>query len=282
MGFLSGLFGGGDKKTTSTSTSAPWAAVVPHLKNVFGTAEQLAGQPGQFFPGQTYAELDPLQQQGMQAQLGYAGGGMGDQISAAQAAQMSALQAPDIAANPYIGGIADVMASRLSRNLSENIMPGLQAGAIGAGQSGGSRQGIAEGIAARGTQEALGASLADLYGGAYGQGLQARGQAMGMAPQMAQMGMMPGQVQQQVGGQMRTEAQRPIEEAMARHQFEQQEPWQRLGQYNQMLSGGQGYGTTTGTTTQPSQGMFGNLLGAGMMGAGMLTGNPMMAPTWRY
>jgi len=276
MGLFDKLFGG-DEETTSTQTSAPWAELQPHLKNIFGRAEGLAGQPQQFFPGQTYAGLNPYQQQGMQSQLGYAGGGLADQVGAAQQAQLGALQAPDVANNPYIGGVADTITDRLNRNFSENLMPGIQGGATMAGQSGGSRQGVAEGIAARGTQEALGSSLNQLYGDAYGRGLQAQSAAMGMAPQMAQLGMMPGQVQQQVGGQMRAEDQMGIDEAVARHDFEQQEPWQRLGQYNALLGGGQGYGSTTSTTTQPSQGLFGNLLGAGMMGVGMMTGNPMMA-----
>jgi len=268
--------GGKSSKQTSTQTSSPWAGVQPHLRNVFGGAEELSGQPQQFFPGQTYAGMDPLQQQGMQSQLDYAGGGLGNQVGAAQQAQLSALQAPDVANNPYLSAQADVIQNRLGRNFNEQLMPGIRDQMMGAGQTGSSRHGVAQGIAARGTQEALGSSLADLYGGAYGQGLQAQSAAMGMSPQMAQLGMMPGQVQQQIGGQMRAEDQRGIDEAVARHDFEQTEPWDRLSRYNSLLGGGAGYGTTTSTSKQPSN-MFGNVLGAGMMGLGMMSGNPMMA-----
>ncbi|MCP4089616.1 MAG: hypothetical protein GY746_07465 [Gammaproteobacteria bacterium] len=267
---------GKDTETESTQKSEPWKKLQPHLENVFTGAESAADNPMQFYGGQTYANMDPMQRAGMDAQLAYANSGMGNQIGAAQQAHMGALNAPDVANNPYINAQADTITGRLNRNFNEELMPGIQQGAIGAGQTGSSRQGVAEGIAARGTQEALGDSLSNLYGNAYGQGLQAQQGAMGMAGQMANLGMLPGQVQQQIGGIQRGEEQRGIDEAMARHDYEQNEQWDRLSRYNSLLGGGAGYGTSTTTSTQPSN-MFGNLLGAGMTAAGVMTGNPGLA-----
>lgn len=273
------LFGGGEQESTTTQSAKPWAKLTPYLTDVFRQAKRLSDTPGQFYPGQTYADFDPLQLQGMQGQLDYAGGALPGQIAQAQQAQSGALNAPDVANNPYIAGMADTITSRLGRNFSENLMPAIGDSALMAGQSGGSRQGVAQGIAARGTQEATGDALAGLYGGAYGQGLQAQGNALQRAPQMAQYGLMPSQIQQGIGGMYQGQEQRGIDEGIARQNFANQEPWNRLGNYSNLLAGGQGYGTTTGTTTQSGGGggLFGNLLGAGMTAAGVMSGNPGMA-----
>jgi hypothetical protein len=265
---------GGDDEQTTETTNSPWGPYAENLENVFGRANTLSQTPGSFFGGQTYAGFDPLQAQGMQGQLDYAGGGLQDQVAGFQDASQFALNAPDVANNPYIGGMADVIGNRLQSNL-DTSMGNIRDRMIDSGQTGGSRHGVAQGIAIEGNQQALGDALAGLYGGAYGQGLSAQGSALGMAPQTAQLGMLPGQVQSSIGGQMQGMEQRGIDEAMQRHSFSQNEPWDRLSKYNSMLSGGQGYGSTSSTTTQAND-PFGQLLGVGMMGAGAMTGNPSM------
>jgi len=265
----------GDDEQTTETESKPWGPYAENLQNVFGKAKTLSQEPGSFFGGQTYAGFDPLQAQGMQGQLDYAGGGLQDQVAGFQDASQFALNAPDVANNPYVGGMADVIGSRLQSNL-DTSMGNIRDRMIDSGQTAGTRHGVAQGIAIGENQQALGDALANLYGGAYGQGLSAQGSALGMAPQTAQLGMLPGQVQLGIGGQMQGMEQRGIDEAMQRHAFEQDEPWDRLGRYKSMLSGAEGFGSSSSTTTQDSN-PFGQILGLGMLGAGAMTGNPMLA-----
>lgn len=269
--------GGKSEESESTQTSAPWAAIQPYLKDVFGQAQDLNQQGMSYFPGQTYAGFDPLQTQGQQGVLDYASQYPG-MLAPYQQASQQMLNAPDVANNPYISGMADTIESRLNRNLQENLIPGVTQNALMAGQPSGSRAGVAEGIATRGTQEAIGSSLSDLYGGAYGQGLTAQTNALSMSPQMLQMGMVPSQIQQQVGAQRQGMEQSGIDEAVNRQQYNQNAPWDALSRYNALLSGGLPFGTATTNSTQSGGGgLFGDLLGAGMSVAGLMTGNPMMA-----
>ena len=143
-------------------------------------------------------------QPGMQALTGA--------LAAPQAALGMGLQ--DVYANPALQAQADVIQQRLNRNLMEGILPTIRGGAATRGTLGGTGQQISEAVAGRGTQEALGSALADLYGGAwqaglgaetarYGAGLGAAGQAMGMLPRMAQLGLSeftePARLQLQAG-----------------------------------------------------------------------------------
>jgi hypothetical protein len=259
--------GGGSSSTTTVQKADPWGGVQPYLSSVFSRAQDLSQTPSTYFPGQTYAEFDPLQTQAFQSQLG-AADQMGGQLADLYSAQQSALQSTDVANNPYIAGQADVIERRLNRNLMENLLPSITSQARLTGNVGGSRPEIARGIATRGTQESLGDALAQLYGGAYGQGLEAQGRAMALAPQTLQTSLLPSQIYGQVGSQLQGQEQLGIDEAMQRYAYEQNAPWAALERYSNLLQGGLGFSNTTGTTTGPrsqSNPMAG-ALGGGMMG----------------
>lgn len=54
-----GLFGGDSKTKTTTE---PWKGVQPYLKDIYSRANQLYLNPmQQYYPGQTFAPMDPLQ-----------------------------------------------------------------------------------------------------------------------------------------------------------------------------------------------------------------------------
>ena len=244
------------------------------LNAILGRLRGLGETPFEYFPGQTYADLQPLQEEALRGREAY-GRGLGGMVDPTLAAWRSTLTAPDVAANPYVQGMIEAQGELLNRNLAENILPTIASGAIGAGQLGGSRQGVAEGIAARGTQEALGRLAAETQLGAYGQGLAQQRYGLGAAPGMAGFGLMPSDVLMGVGDIRRTEAQRGIDEAMARHEFAQEEPWRRTerqaGLYHPLASP---YKTTETTSkTSPSAlGVAGQIAGLGLAGAGMYQG----------
>ena len=169
------------------------------------TPEEQAAQESLRAGAEAYpGMLEGLMQPGMQALTGALG--------APQAALGMGLT--DILNNPAVQAQAGAIQTRLSRNLAENILPGIRGGAATLGTLGSTRQGIGEALAGRGTQEALGSALADLYGGAYqaglgaetaryGAGLGAASSAMGMLPGMAELGLsqytQPAALQQAAG-----------------------------------------------------------------------------------
>lgn len=74
--------------------------------------------------------------------------------------------------NPYLQPQAQAITNQVNQNLQQQILPSINSGAIASGGFGGSRQGIAQANAIGQTNQALGNSLANLYGNAYAQDQQ--------------------------------------------------------------------------------------------------------------
>ena len=256
---------GGDQE--STQTVVPWAGAQPHLLQIYDQAQQLtnAGAPG-YYPAQTFAPRDPLQDQAQNARLNYGLNSIPGQFNQAQGALNFALNAPDVANNPAVQGMMRSNRRMLNRNLQENLLPGIRGGAVAAGQVGGSRQGIAEGIAMRGTQQALADANARTQLDAYGKGLGAQGMALGMAPSVANFGMMPMDIMAQTGAYNRGIDQEALSADMSRYNYNQALPWENLGRYNNLVAGAP-WGSNT-TTEGGGGSVMGNLLGVGALGLG--------------
>jgi hypothetical protein len=115
-----------------------------------------------------------------------------------------------------------------------------------------------------------------------GQNLTARGQnitaatgAMNFLPTLSNLQTQPYLLQNMIGEQIRADEQRRIDAEIARHNFTQQAPYDRLGAISSILQGGPGYGTTTATGPNPNQrNEFQDLLGLGLTGAGLFMGGP--------
>ncbi len=261
-----GLFSGSSKQQTQVDPMRR-DLTVDWQNRMYG----LSQRPFEFFPDQTYAEMDPLQEEALQMREQY-GRGMQGMVDPAMQAWQSTLSAPDVASNPYVQGMLEQQANLLNRNLMENLIPGAEMGAIGAGQFGGSRQGIAEGIAMRGTQEALANQAAQTQMDAYLAGLGQQRYGLSAAPGMASFGMMPADVLSGVGGVRRGEEQKAIDEARQRWEFEQNEPWMRAERFaGSFFPYSQPYSTTTREAqTTPSAFSVGTqLAGLGLAGMGM-------------
>jgi len=264
---LGAMSSGGGK--TQEINNDPWGPAQPALKNILGYGQNAYDAGYENTPFQTFAPMNQYQQQGLEQNLNYSQGLMPNQIGQAHGAWGSALNAPDVANNPYVMNQVMAQSGLLNRNLSENLLPQIQSGATNAGQSGSSRQGVAEGIALRGTQEAIGRQAANTMGNAYGQGLNARGNALGQSGNMMGLGMLPGAAMQQAGGQLNAEAQRYIDEAMQRQNFGQQNPWDQIARFQGVAQpiSGQG-GTETGPNPYQSNPMA-SALGGGLAGYGL-------------
>ncbi len=269
IGGALGLVGSAMEPDEITSKTEPWGPAQPYLRDILGDAETAYGQPRSFFPAQTFAPMTPQEQQGLGQQYAYAQGLMPFQVGQAQGAWQSALGAPDVANNPYVQGQIDAVQNRLNRNLQENLMPSAGDAALRAGGYGGSRQGIAEGIAQRGTQEAIGDAARRIQGQAYGQGLQAQQGALGMAGNVLGLGLLPGQTGINIGQQMRGEAQRYLDESMARQAFGQDVPWDQLSRYGGIVQPLAGLGGTASSMNPYKSNPIASAMGGAMSGGAL-------------
>lgn len=245
----------GPSSVWSISTSDPWVMQQPYLNYAMRNSSNLWSEaPGQFYPGSTFAPLNPMQQQALQERTRVSSDVMPGYIDAAQGAWQSALNAPNAGANPYLPGYLEMGANRLTSDYQNKVLPGIGDRMEGAGQVGSSRHGIAQGMAAQGLQQSIGDMNAQFLNQAYGQGLQAQGAAQAFSPQMAAMGYMPSDAMAGVGDVLRQENQRYIDDEMARWNFRMQEPYTRLQAFG--LPTAQSWGSTglNTSTSIPSQG----------------------------
>ncbi len=230
----------------------------------------LLNQPFEFFPGQTYADMTPEQMEALGMREDVAAGLPGGIMSPTMGAWQSTLTAPDVANNPYVNQMLDVQRAQAMEGLEEDILPMIRSRAAGVGGLGGTRQGVVEAKAIEDTMDALTQSQAQTQLGAYGQGLQQQQYGIGSAPGMVGLQLTPSDIMMGVGGARRAEEQLGIDEAVARHEFAQNEPWMRMerfvGPYQTMSAP---YTTTKNTSQTDPSGLqiAGQVAGLGLTGA---------------
>jgi hypothetical protein len=164
------------------------------------------------------------------------------------------------------------MAAQAAKDAYGQLNPalaGIRGGAIQSGGYGGGRQGIAEGTAIGAAADAANKAAAGIYSQAYGQGLGHQAQTLGQTGGIINAGFSPYTALQQSGAQQAQREQALIEDAKAKHQFEQSLPYERLSQYGGALSGAQGLLGGAGITTAPGQSTIGQLGNIGMTAAAM-------------
>lgn len=262
--------GGGDTETTQKTE--PWEGQQPYLHHIFSEANRLyRRQRPEYFPGSTVAPLSPETTQAQDYLRQYAGPGgpaaqTAQQLTGAQ--QFALGPVLDVGSNPYVQGAATAAVNPVIDALLERALPAVRQGAIQTGGYGGSRQQLAESNAIRDATRAMVDRTAGLYERAYGQGLDTFGRALALGPQTMQAGAIPAQMLDVVGQQQRDYEQALIDDAIARHNFEQALPAAQLGQYLQFIQGNYG-GTTTSTGQAPGGSTASRLLGGAMSGAGL-------------
>lgn len=210
---MSGSFG----KSQSSSNQRVWDAQAPYLRDLYSRAGDLI---------QAQPATNPLQTQGQNMALGYAGRVGGDIYDPSRSALNFAFNAPNVNQNPYAQQAVRGAINPMISAFKEEILPSIGRSAEMAGQFGGSRQGIAEGIATGKLMDSIGDISSRMMSDAYTSGLQAQSQALGMAPSIASLGLLPSTIYQDVGAQ----------QLMA--------PWQQLQAYGGILGGPQVLGSS--------------------------------------
>ena len=279
---------GGGGNTTTTQKADPWEPLQPYIKGMLPDFARAAGDIAPYYPEQTYAGFDPLQEQAMSQQLDYANS---DPLQNAIRSQFGALDyglnsVYDPQSNPVINDYIASATRPLSQAYEEMVGNTLSGGAEGAGGFGGSRQGVAEGLAGRSYLDAVGDTSTNIYNNAYNKGLDQQTKMMALAPQTMQAGLFPSGIADQVGGRYQGQNQLGIDESMNRYNYDNNIEYSRMNDFfNTMM--GQGFGSSTTTGPNPNAGnTAANMLGGGlaasqipgMFGAYTSAAGPTMAP----
>lgn len=277
-----------------STTSSPWSGQAPYLSSGFQQAGNLYNSGGpQYYPGQTYAPATAAQTSGLNQIAGIGANGT-DASNAASGASSRILDhgflgsnpgnsifgnfasgSMNSAQNPYFKQMADTVAG--------NVLP-----QINAPFAAGNR--MDSGLASRAQGLGLGDAIGGLAYQNYNQGLQNQltgaaglsgnyntqaGQqigAIGQAPNINNMQLGNAQAGVQAGNQQQGLDQQSINDALARFNYGQQQPYNNLNNYMQTIQGNYGSSGTQNTPYFQSQLAQAN---AAASGIGSLASNPM-------
>jgi hypothetical protein len=278
---MGSFFGGKSKSETdshSTQTTTPWDKAVPGLDLLMNGITGSLTTPPQFYPGQTYLNMDRKQMGGLNDVYNNAAGSRDSIVNPALDAWKNLMGGPD---QSNWDNALRYYTDRAGDNLSRNIIPGINDEAILSGGRTSSRAGIAEGLARADTgRDILGYNneLAMNFESLKQSGEQA---ALGMAPNMFNLNMAPGNAMYEAATALRGDQQNKLNEDISRYNYNRDAPLENMQRmYSMLFPMAQGFGTTTSDnhseTTQSTQSpIFDKLLGAGLATYGIM--NPTSA-----
>lgn len=235
------MSGGSQGTTTTVQQADPWSKQQPHLEEVFQEARRLYRQPGPYYyPGQTTAPFSPETELALTAQAARSISGS-PYVAAAGQETLDTLGGNYLSAgNPYFSAMTGRIANELRPRLDSQFS--------------------ASGRYASGAhQEAAARALADAASSlAYQNYTDERAnmqRAAAFVPQLAQMDYAD-IAQLAAVGQAREQMQQAlINDQIARFNFAQQLPYNKLMQYSGLIQGSYG-GTQTTTSPQERGGLL--------------------------
>ena len=245
---------------TSSGSSRIDPALSPYLQMGLQRAQQLFfGAQPQMFQGQTYVSPSAQTEQALAQQEALATGAQPTLQAAQQAYQSSLGQIGQTAAggflqgNPYQQAMLAAATRPLTQQYGEQIVPGIASLYSRAGRYGSGAMERALGGATEAYGRALGDVSANIVGQDYARerGLQQQAQLSQAAlaqsaPSFFQMGFLPSQALAQVGAAREQIAAQPLQEAMQRYQYSQQQPYEALRGFLSSV-----YGTPMGQSAIP-------------------------------
>jgi hypothetical protein len=252
---------------TETINADPWDVAVPYMEGGFKEAKNLYNTyTPQYYSGQTQAGFSPDQLTAQQGIRDFAVKGAPSIMNPALSAYQQGTSANmlDVANNPYVNNMAQAAADRAMGALTPQLAD-IRSGAIMSGGYGGGRQGIAEGNALAGAADSANQAAAQIYGQAYGQGLGHQANTLGMTGGIMNTGFSPYSALGTSGAQQQAREQALIQDAQAQHQFVQNQPYDKLKQFQSGITGFSPLVPQTGaqTTTAPGKNI-GDYLGYGL------------------
>lgn len=179
--------------------------------------------------------------------------------------------------NPYLQQMGDALTSTMTNNWRRNVQPQMASSAMATGGYGGSRQGVIEANSANDLNQGIGSALAGLYGNGYNTALNYDLGVKNNQLGFGNLGLGYANLDRQINNdnnnwqlqganfgmgvynQMQQNNQAGIQSG-TNIQNTPMNYWSQFG--NQANSFGQGYGTTTGNTSQQGSPIMGALGGA--------------------
>ena len=231
---------------TTINKTEPWAEQKPYLLDVFKNAQQIyQTHTPQAFPDNTTAPYTQQEQTALQNLWDYANTQAPQFIGKVTVANEFALgDVLNPASNVALQQAAAGAVRPVFEQLQQGVIPQIQSEALKMGQYGGSRQQAATTQAIdRAVQDALD-TTAKMYSDNYANSLNAFTRGLAIAPAVQQLQTAPMQLQSAVGEAYRNYEQSLINDAIARWNFEQNLPYEKLAQYATAVNGGYG-GTST-------------------------------------
>lgn len=238
-----------------TQSNAPWSGQQGYLQDLFFKARSQSQVPQTFFPGQTYANFSPQTEQALNLTQQRALAG-----SPVQNAMNQELQ-KTLGGDYLFGGEGFNAALQAA---VDKIIPDIQSRYASGGR-------FASGLGRAAEAKAIADRAAEMYE----KERQNQLKAMFFAPQAAAGDYSDIRALAGVGEARDVQAQNAIDEAMARHNFAQQEPWQRLLSYSNLIQGnygGESSGTTQGFRGSRGAGILGGALGGAQLGNSIFPG----------
>jgi len=257
---------------TTVQKSEPWTQQIPYLigdpkkgiAGIFPEANRLYQSAGPlYYPGQAVAGISTEREAALRAQAARSMGG--SPLTAAGAAELGrTLGGAYLDGNPYLQHAIDAASRGLTRNYRSAVAPGLDSAFSRAGRYGSGAHASAHEAA----QQNLAAQLGDIAGNLgyqnYGTERANMLNALNAAPAYAQQDYAEIAQLDAVGRAREAMAQALINDQVARWNFEQQMPADKLRQYAALVQGN--FGGTTSTTQPYSSGA--GILGGATAGAG--------------
>lgn len=236
-------------KTTTNSVSEPWKEQIPFLKYGMNEAARLYQTAGpQYYPGSTVAPFSAEQNQAF-------GLGANRALQGNQSMQMAEGFGKDVMGGKYLN---NPYQDQVFDNIKSQVMPAVNSNFMGSGRYGSN-------LHTDTMTRALTESYAPYASQNWQMGLDRMGQAASMAPVFAANDYTDLAALESIGQQKQQLGQSELNDAVARWDYYNQLPYNKLGQFLNNIGGNYG-GTVVGTTKTPSQqpSMFQQIAGAGM------------------
>lgn len=279
---MGGSSGGGNTKTTQTSS--PWSGQTPYLKYGLDEATRLYQQAGpQYYPGSKVAGFSPEQNQAFAYGTQRALNGSQD-IRNAKGFTNSVLGGQyngDPAAKGYISDVlqgkylnSDPYKDQVFQNIQQQVLPSVNSQFMGSGRYGSDSHAgtmttnLTNAYAPYASQQYQSGLdrmnwAAGMSNDIYNQDMGYKQWAAGMAPTWAANDYQDLAALEAIGQQKQGLAQNELNDAVARWDYYNRLPYDKLGQYLNNIGGNYG-GTVVGTQPNQNPSTFQQVAGAGL------------------
>lgn len=244
------------KQQTQITKTEPWAGLQPYLTDLFARGKsEVLNNPQEFYPGQTYANMSPQTANALNAITQRALSGVPLIDEAAGMMRTTAGGQYLNQDNPALAGLTSALGDSIQRQVGSRF--------AGAGRT----------LGSPGEVQVFQRDLANAVAPQQFQNYQLERQLQEQAAsRLAGLGSVKQGLEYQnlnallgVGQRYDEEAAKKVADQVARWNFKQQEPQQRLAAYANLLGLGSPYSTSSGTTSTPGMGV-GGMLGSGISG----------------